>query len=127
MSDLNASQSRQPALDLATCPLPVFAAAVAGAITRIGNDTTERFGARKVFVSAVYRALFVAGFDAWPFSGFKSRLIDAQRAGLLSLARADLVGAMPSATVAASEIDTFGATYHFVIDQSAREPWEVAS
>lgn len=127
MPDLNTSPARTAALDLATCPLPAFAAAVTGAITRIGNDTTERFGARKVFVSAVYRALFVAGFDAWPLSGFKARLVGAQRAGLLSLARADLVGAMPAATVAASEIDSLGATYHFVIDQSAREPWEVAS
>ena len=40
----------------------------------------------------------------------------AQRAQLLSLARADPVAAVPGATVAAIEITHNGATYHFVID-----------
>lgn len=127
MPDLNASPAQPAALDLATCPLPAFAAAVASAISRIGHDTTERFGARKVFVVAVFRELLVSCADVWPISKFKDRLIQANLAGLLSLARADLVGAMPAATVAASEIESLGATYHFVIDQLAREPWEVAS
>jgi len=40
------------------------------------------------------------------------------------LARADLVGAMPRATVAASEIVDRGCTFHFVLDQGCKEAWE---
>jgi hypothetical protein len=96
-----------------------FAASVNAAIARVPES--GRFGRRKVFVSAIWDAL--AGCDGLCLDGFKSQLIAAQRAQLLSLARADLVAAMPPATVASSEIAHYGATYHFVVDAQAPEAW----
>lgn len=113
--------------DLTTCSLAKFAAAVHRAIALIGNDERDRYGARKVFVSAIFRQLARAGHDVGSLDSFKARLVSANCAGLLSLARADLVGAMPRMTVAASEIAHLGSTFHFVVDASARDPWELAS
>ncbi len=45
---------------------------------------------------------------------FKKKLLEANRRGLLTLMRADLVGAMDPAEVAQSEINDRGATFHFV-------------
>lgn len=98
-----------------------FAADVNAVIARVPES--GRFGARKVFVSAIWGALVAQGYRTSGFEGFKAQLVAAQRAQLLSLARADLVAAMPAATVAASEISHDGATYHFVIDSRARDPW----
>jgi hypothetical protein len=98
-----------------------LAIAVNAAIARVPED--GRFGPRKVFVSAIWAALIAGGYRSCSFERFKAQLIAAQRARLLSLARADLVAAMPAATVAASEIVHDGATYHFVIDERARDPW----
>jgi hypothetical protein len=47
----------------------------------------------------------------------KRRLLDAHRNDLLSLARADLVGAMDRDAVSASEIRDRGTSFHFVLDQ----------
>jgi hypothetical protein len=104
-----------------TASLPRFAATVDAAIARVPEG--GRFGTRKVFVSAIWDAIPVAGRNRLSLDDFKSHLIAAQRAQLLSLARADLVAAMPGAAVAASEITHHGATYHFVIDTHAREAW----
>ena len=101
--------------------IPGFAAAVNAAIARVPES--GRFGTRKVFVSAIWGALVASGYRTADFDGFKAQLIAAQRAQLLSLARADLVAAMPAAMVAASEIAHGGATYHFVVDERARDPW----
>ncbi len=46
---------------------------------------------------------------------FKSRLIEANRGRLLTLARADMPGAMDRAKVAASEISYLNSTFHFVV------------
>ncbi len=54
---------------------------------------------------------------------FKRRMVTAHRAGLLVLARADLVAAMPRAAVAASEVCDGYAEFHFVLDDAARDPW----
>jgi hypothetical protein len=91
-----------------------------------------RFGPYKVFVSAVWRQL--AGDPAIRAMGidvFKDRLIDANKRSLLTLARADLVAAMPPKEVADSEIDHYneaalGATFHFIIDDTRlprRQEW----
>jgi hypothetical protein len=73
---------------------------------------TGRFGAHKVFISHVYRALRAPlGLDE---STFKQRLLEANRARLLSLSRADLVEAMEPTDVAASETRYLGATFHFI-------------
>jgi hypothetical protein len=49
----------------------------------------------------------------------KARLVAAHRAGELVLARADLVAAMDPALVAASEITTDGASFHFIVKEPA--------
>lgn len=113
--------SRTPAVDPA---LATFAARVRAAIAAIGTAPHERFGAGKVFISAILAVLTVEMVGAR--SDFDRALLACNRAGLLSLARADLVAAMPADVVAASEITDRGSSFHFVIDPSAREPWEVA-
>jgi hypothetical protein len=73
--------------------------------------TSGRFGDEKVFISHVHRALDDRSLS---LEAFKERLVAAQRAGLLELSRADLVGAMPEIDVRASEIDSLGAAFHFI-------------
>lgn len=79
------------------------------------RETNGRFGDRKVFISAVWRGardqLEAAGVDE---ADFKHRLLEASRAGLIRLHRADLVGAMDQAEVSASEVQHLNAVYHFV-------------
>jgi hypothetical protein len=107
--------------DMETALLSKFATAVDAAIARVPES--GRFGNRKVFVSAIWNAFTLRGYAGLSLDDFKSQLIAAQRAQLLSLARADLVAAMPGAAVAASEIMHNGTTYHFVIDAHSREAW----
>jgi len=104
-----------------------FHLAVLAQIARIGHAENERFGDRKVFISAVFRAMAKAGHDVGSLDAFKARLIVANRDGLLQLARADLVGAMPAAAVSASEIRSLGAEFHFVIDPDARDAWSTSA
>lgn len=47
-------------------------------------------------------------------SEFKRRLVEAQKSGLISLTRADLVERIDQAKVRASEIERMGATFHFI-------------
>ena len=115
-----------PRTDLATCSLAFFATEVLVAVARIGGACDERFGDRKVFISAIWTQLADTR-GSLTLNEFKARLILALRAGHLELARADLVGAMPAAVVTASEIRHRGAEFHFVLDPAAREPWERAS
>jgi cell pole-organizing protein PopZ len=85
-------------------------------IPRVGTD--GRYGAEKVFVSAIWRSierdhrLVDLSLDR-----FKRWLVNANRDGWLVLARADLVGAMDAKLVAESEIRDQGATFHFVLDR----------
>jgi hypothetical protein len=78
-----------------------------------------RFGDRKIFVSALWR---VAHDDprltGMSFEQFKKALVVAHRERLLTMARADLVSAMDSSAVEASEIAADGAQFHFVVDPS---------
>ena len=111
-------------LNLSTCPLPALASAVHLTVSKLGDGDRIRFGTRKVFVSAVFEALSRAG-HAVDVEVVKPRLVDANRRGLLSLARADLVAAMPFDLVKASEIEDRWSTFHFVVDVGARDPWEV--
>lgn len=74
------------------------------------------FGHRKVFISAVWDELRRAGqWSSLSIADFKSRLLDAQRAGDVELARADLVAAMDPHLVAASETLADGASFHFIV------------
>lgn len=99
-----------------------FAATVSDAATRVPES--GRFGSRKVFVSAVWEALTAAERARQNLDGFKAQLFAAHRAQLLSLARADLVAAMPTALVEASEMEPDrGVTFHFVVDRQAPDMW----
>jgi hypothetical protein len=79
------------------------------------TSTAGRFGEDKVFISHVWRALQGQGLDE---PTFKQRLVEANRARLLSLSRADLVEAMDPSDVAASETRYLGATFHFIALQA---------
>lgn len=80
-----------------------------------------RFGPDKVYISAIWRQvqrdLRLTGMT---LPEFKKQLIIANREGRLALARADLVGAMDANEVAESEIESLGATFHFVLDRQAQ-------
>ena len=104
-----------------TVSLSAFVSSVKSAIVRVNRD--GRFGDRKVFVYEIWRATG-AGRCRLGLDDFKAQLFRAFRAGLLSLARADLVAAMSPERVAASEIAHDGVTFHFVIDDGALDPWD---
>lgn len=76
-----------------------------------------RFGDRKVFLSAIRRALADTAYGSLPRAEFDALLLDAHRRGLLDLARADLVSVMDPAEVAASEVrqPLVGSSFHFVV------------
>lgn len=119
--DSHAARGHRAALALTTCSLTELAAAARRAVAAIGHDAHQRYGVRKVFLAAVHAAL--GGEGAIPLEAFKRRMVSAHRAGLLVLARADLVAAMPQAAVARSEVSEGGAEFHFVLDEAARDPW----
>jgi hypothetical protein len=92
-----------------------FAAMITDAIDAIGE--AGRFGPYKVFVSAIWRQLaHDPRRGGMVLDELKQRLLEANRASLLDLARADLVGAMDRDEVAMSEIADRGASFHFVLD-----------
>jgi len=123
MTNVSALHSATPP---AVCfDLQSFAAEVLAAVATVGTGETERFGHRKVFVSAAHASLASAGHDVGSPSVLKDRLVLAHSAGLLELARADFVPAMPRDAVAASEIRCAISEFHFVVDRSARDPWQV--
>jgi hypothetical protein len=69
-----------------------------------------------VFVAAVWRASQREhGFPRLALPEFKTRLVEANRDGLLRLSRADLVQAMDPARVTESETHYLNATFHFVL------------
>ena len=91
-----------------------FTAAVLAAASQV--PAAGRFGSDRVFVSALWKQLGADRDAMGPtFDAFKTRLLDANRARLLTLARADMPGAMNRATVAASEIRHLNSTFHFVV------------
>lgn len=117
--------------------LPDFADAVNELASQVRPETGHqgkprgRYGAKKVFVAAIWRAAQQdPRFRGMTREQFNDMLIRAQRESRVDMARADLVGAMDSAEVADSEIvyrDQAGrpiASFHFVADPSAQEPWE---
>jgi hypothetical protein len=105
----------------ATEALVDFAGAVLATAARVPES--GRFGDRKVFVSAVWDALPEAARDGLSLDSFKRQLFVAHRLGLLVLARADLVAAMPAASVTASQIGYDGVQFHFVLDPTVRDSW----
>lgn len=86
-------------------------------VRRAARMTTRGlFGERKVFISAVWEELRRTGQWAnLSLADLKTRLLAAQQAGDVELARADLVAAMDPTLVAASETQAKGATFHFIV------------
>jgi hypothetical protein len=83
-------------------------------LTAARTSPTGRFGENKVFISHIFRKLLEGGAVVADSNVFKERLVAVHRDGLLSLSRADLVGAMDPKDVASSEARYLGATFHFV-------------
>lgn len=81
----------------------------------------DRFHDNKAFISALGRR-YEREADAPKLSlaEFKQRLVEANRAGLLSLGRADLVQAMDPRLVAESETEYLNARFHFVLIEGDR-------
>jgi len=95
---------------------PSFASDVLGAAG--STPPGGWFGDRKVFVSALWHELRkTPRWSAITLDELKARLVAAHRAGELALARADLVAAMDPELVAASEITTDGASFHFIVKE----------
>src|SRR5215831_16398554 len=124
---LRSASRRNGTADLVTCSLVTFAHKVRAVIARIGQGERERFGHRKVFISAAYASLVAAGHLVGALEAFKVRLMLARTAGLLQLARADLVAAMPTDAVIVSETHDRGAEYHFIIDPTATDPGPISA
>jgi len=96
-----------------------FVKVVRDAIAKV--PPAGRFGKHKVFVSALWRQLDDgAELGGMTLDEFKRHLLSANQEGALSLARADLVGAMDPGEVAISEISDLGSTFHFVLDATRR-------
>lgn len=95
--------------------LRVFAAAVLDVAHRVRGlgYAAGLWGDDRVFISALHRQMCGAGAGL-TLEQFKTRLVEAAQAGLLRLSRADLVAAMPSETLTASEIQNGAAVWHFV-------------
>lgn len=92
-----------------------FARAVRAAAAEVTGD--GRFGDRRVFIAALWRRVAEGELAGLTLADFKRRLLEANQAGDLSLARADLVDAMDPALVAESEIRDLGSSFHFVMDE----------
>jgi hypothetical protein len=107
-----ASRAPEPAPDLLAC--------VRDALPEVGAE--GRFGPEKVFVSALWERVAQHAPPAnLSLDHFKRWLVTANRNRWLTLARADVVGAMDPRQVRDSEIEDRGATFHFVLDP-ARNP-----
>ena len=107
-----------------------FAQAVLSVLPQIQEETGPsgrhrgRYGASKVFIAAIWRRLKTdPEFRGVTLDQFKQRLVKANRDRYLSLARADLVGAMDPQEVTQSEISDRGADFHFVLDPMGKEAW----
>lgn len=105
--------------------LEAFAAAVRTAAARAAAVPGATFGWRKVFIAPVWDAIreapAAAGLD---LAAFKRRLLEAHRAGLVVLSRADLTHAMDPDMVARSDVRTDFASYNFIERDDVKDPWE---
>jgi hypothetical protein len=101
--------------------LEEFAARVIATARRMPNDSQTgqesrgaRFGEHRVFIRAVFDEMArEPGAQTW--EAFIARLLEANRARMLSLSRADLVEAMHPRDVAESRITYFGSEFNFVV------------
>ncbi|MGH7633273.1 MAG: hypothetical protein ACRENC_06055 [Gemmatimonadaceae bacterium] len=124
-SNENGTRQAPTALDL---ELATLVRRALGAV-----DASGRFGPRKVFIAALWRAMLrvdaaavrrlavdeLATFQHWLLGAQRFLRSDSERTPLVVLARADLVAAMDGALVTDSETLADGASYHFVLDPAA--------
>ncbi len=93
---------------------PVSLQAFATAVRAAAARAEGRFG-RKAFINRVWQALVqepaVRGLD---LAGFRKRLVDANRHGLIRLSRADLVDALPPEDVRESAVRILDDDVHFI-------------
>jgi hypothetical protein len=95
-----------------TFDLAAFAATVR---TAARHCPTGRYGENKVFINHLHRYLRdEPSFPPLDLDAFKARLAEANAAGLIELARADLVQDMDPADVRDSEIRRLTGLFHFV-------------
>lgn len=118
------AQRRPPA----TMSQSEFAKAVLQIASRIRTEPGEqgkpkgRFGPVKVFIAAIWRvAERDPRFKGMTRDEFNRRLAQAHRDSQISMARADLVGAMDFPEVRDSEVKDRGAEFHFVHDEQAKD------
>lgn len=87
-------------------------------VVRDAMTRAQRFGEAKVFISSVWKEM--GDLTSWwggSFKTFKAWLVDANRSGMLAMARADLVSAMDPELVAASEVTEGVSSWHFILDE----------
>jgi len=115
-----APEPGQPSESAPAGPREAAPASLVDAVHRAAQGARDGvFGDRKVFISSVWQVLRAQpAWTALALDDFKAQLVAAHRDRQLVLARADLVAAMDPALVAASETQTDGATFHFIV----REP-----
>jgi len=94
--------------DWTAAELTAFASAVRIAAAR---PQTAKYHGEVAFIGSI-KAEWFRYSDTETFAAM---LVAAHQAGLLSLRRADLVGAMDRAMVAASEVVFMSAEFHFVV------------
>lgn len=106
----------RPQHDDALIDLPSDLGGFARDVHQVAHDCpTGRFGASRVFIAHVWRALRARPrYERLGLDAFKRRLVEANQARLLDLGRADLVEAMDPEDVRLSETRHLGATFHFV-------------
>jgi hypothetical protein len=95
---------------------PFDLAAFAATVRAAARDVTHgRYGETKVFINHLHRYLRdEPSFPPLDLETFKVRLVEANAAGLLELARADLVQDMDASDVRDSEISRLTGRFHFV-------------
>lgn len=78
------------------------------------------FGSQKLFIAPLWTQ-FRKAHPEIEETEFRNKLLEAHRQGLLRLARADLIPAMDPELVAASELQYWGAAFHFLsLDEHKR-------
>lgn len=107
-----AARSRSPEKESSSQSYPDPLAVVMQAVHTA--PASERFGAVKVFIYPLWeRTKNKLGMD---LPTFQKWLLEQNRKGALTLARADVPGAMNPQLVKLSMMSDRGATFHFVLD-----------
>lgn len=121
--DWLASAARREGAVEPTPPEPFDLTAFAATVRKLagGSPQDHRFHDNKAFIAPLWRASQrEPTFPRLTLAEFKERLVDANRAHLLRLSRADLVQAMDPTLVAESETTYLNASFHFVLIEENR-------